>query len=68
MLKYGYKGFLEHKSEHKELIESAKALQQKFLQEGKSVSNEDIRFLEHWLIGHILGADMDLGSYLGEVM
>jgi hemerythrin-like metal-binding protein len=68
MLKYGYEGFAEHKSEHLELIESARELQQKLLQEGKSVSSEDIEFLEHWLIGHILGTDMDLGSYLGEVM
>ncbi|MDX2503699.1 MAG: bacteriohemerythrin [Gammaproteobacteria bacterium] len=68
MLKYGYEGFEEHKTEHQELIESARALQQKLLQENKSVSSEDIEFLEHWLTGHILGADMDLGSYLGEVM
>jgi hemerythrin-like metal-binding protein len=68
MLKYGYEGFAEHKSEHQELIESAKELQQKLLQEGKQVSSEDIEFLEHWLIGHILGTDMDLGSYLGEMM
>ena len=68
MLKYGYDGFVEHKTEHQALIESAKALQQKLLQEDKPVSSEDIEFLEHWLIGHILGADMELGSYLGEVM
>ncbi len=68
MLKYGYEGFEEHKTEHQELIEGARALQQKLLQENKPVSSEDIEFLEHWLTGHILGADMDLGSYLGEVM
>lgn len=68
MLKYGYEGFEEHKTEHQELIESARELQQKLLQEGKPVSNDDIEFLERWLIGHILGTDMDLGSYLGEVM
>lgn len=68
MLKYAYEGMEEHKAEHQQLIESAKALQQKFLQEGQSVSTEDIEFLEHWLTGHILGTDMDLGSYLGEVM
>ncbi len=68
MLKYGYEGLVEHRSEHRELIESAKALQQKYLHEGKQVSSEDIKFLEHWLTGHILGADMDLGSYLGKVM
>ena len=68
MLKYGYEGLLDHKSEHDELIGSAKALQQKLLQGGKTVSGEDIEFLEHWLTGHILGADMDLGSYLCEAM
>ena len=68
MLKYGYEGLLDHKSEHDELIGSAKALQQKLLQGGKTVSGEDIEFLEHWLTGHILGSDMDLGSYLCEVM
>lgn len=68
MLKYAYDGFEAHKTEHQELIESARALQLKFLQEGKPVSSEDIEFLEQWLTGHILGADMDLGSYLGELM
>jgi hemerythrin len=68
MLKYGYEGFMEHKSEHEELIASAKALQQKLLDEGKLVLSEDIQFLENWLTGHILGTDMDMGSYLCEVM
>ena len=68
MIKYGYDGFLEHKTEHQELIDSAKALQQKFLQKGKLASSEDIEFLEHWLTGHILVADMKLGAYLVEVM
>jgi hemerythrin-like metal-binding protein len=68
MLKYGYEGFVDHKSEHDELVASAKALQQKLLQEGKPIASEDIEFLEHWLTGHIFGADMDLGAYLCEVM
>jgi len=68
MLKYDYDGLEEHKKEHQQLIESAKELQQKFLQESKSISSEDIEFLEHWLTGHILGTDMDMGSYLCEVM
>ena len=68
MLKYGYEGYEEHKTEHQELIDSAKALQQKLLQTGKPISSEDIEFLEYWLTGHILGADMDLGAYLGEEM
>ena len=68
MLKYGYAGFAEHKAEHQELIESAKTLQQKFLQENKPISSEDIEFLEHWLTGHILTADMKLGTFLCMVM
>ena len=68
MLKYGYGGTAEHKAEHQDLIESAKALQQKYLQGGKHLSSEDIDYLEHWLTGHILSADKDLGAYLAEVM
>ena len=68
MLKYGYDGFLEHKTEHQELIDSVKVLQQKFLKEAKQLSNEDIEYLETWLTEHILVADMQLGSYLVAVM
>jgi len=68
MLKYGYEGLLEHKAEHDELIASATALQQKLLHESKPVLTDDIEFLEHWLTGHILGLDMDLGAYLCEAM
>jgi len=68
MLKYGYEGLQEHKSEHDELIASATALQQKLLDESKPVVGDDIEFLEHWLTGHILGLDMDLGAYLSEEM
>ena len=64
MLKYAYSGIAEHKKEHAELIDSAKQLQQ----EGKLISTENIEFLEHWLTGHILGTDMELGSFLGETM
>ncbi|WP_456405957.1 bacteriohemerythrin [Thiolapillus sp.] len=68
MLKYAYDGLAEHKQEHQELIRSIKALQQQLLNEGKTVSLDDLEFLEHWLTGHILGTDMDLGAYLGEAM
>ncbi|MCW9015115.1 MAG: bacteriohemerythrin [Gammaproteobacteria bacterium] len=68
MLKYAYEDFAEHKAEHQKLIEGAREVQQKFLQAGKQISSDEIQFLEKWLTGHILGADMDLGSYLGKVM
>jgi hemerythrin-like metal-binding protein len=68
MLKYGYEGIDVHKTEHQELINSAKKLQQEILQADKLVSDEDIEFLERWLVEHILTADMRLGSYLSKVM
>ena len=68
MLKHAYPGGGEHKAEHEELIASAKALQQKLLHEGRTVVGEDLQFLEHWLTGHILGTDKDLGAYLWERM
>jgi hemerythrin len=68
MLKYRYGGVKEHKAEHEELIASAKALQHKLPDAGKPVVSDDLQFLEHWLTGHILGTDKDLGSYLCDVM
>jgi len=64
MLKYGYAGLAEHKAEHQELIESVQELQQKYLQGGETVSEEDIQFLEQWLTAHIYDEDMKLGNFL----
>ncbi|MCW8827084.1 MAG: bacteriohemerythrin [Gammaproteobacteria bacterium] len=68
MLQHAYDGLEEHKAEHKELIESAGELKKKFLQEGTSLTIEDIDYLERWLTGHILGTDMAMGAFLCEVM
>ena len=68
MLKHGYEGLAEHKEEHKELVKSAKELQQKILQAGNLVATEDIEFLERWLTEHILTTDMRMGSYLAMEM
>ena len=68
MLKYGYQGIEEHKATHRELIESAKEMQQNLLQAKKSMSDEDIEVLERWLTGHILTDDMRLGAYLSQLI
>ena len=68
MLKYGYNGTEEHKMEHQELVNSARELQQKYIQAGKLDEKEDLQFLEHWLTEHILVADNRLGSFLIQVM
>lgn len=68
MLKYGYQGSEGHKMEHQDLIESALELRERFHKDGRRLSNEEIKYLEHWLTGHIYGADMTLGAYLATVM
>ena len=68
MLMYQYPGAEDHKTEHRELIESAKELQQKFIQTGSLDEKEDLEFIEQWITEHILVADMKMGSYLVEVM
>lgn len=64
MLRYGYQGMAEHKADHAGLIESARELQEKILQSGAHVADQDIVYLERWLTEHILTADMKLGEYL----
>lgn len=61
MLKYAYDDFDAHRSEHEKLIESARKLQN-----GKQITADGIAFLEHWLTGHILSTDMELGAFLGK--
>ena len=68
MLKYGYKETEAHKAEHRELIKSAKALQQKILQADNVIDEKDIEYLERWLTEHIFTDDMRLGDYLSQVM
>ncbi|WP_295879045.1 bacteriohemerythrin [uncultured Thiohalocapsa sp.] len=68
MLKHGYDGLAEHKAEHDELIASAEALQARLRGAGKAVSTDEVEFLERWLMGHIYGADMQMGAYLSQAM
>ena len=68
MMKYGYKGYAEHRLEHQDLIKSVRQLQTDILGKGTLDASADLEFLEHWLTGHILSNDMRLGAYLAEVM
>lgn len=63
MLKYGYEGLGEHRSEHRELIESIRELQGKYL-ETNSLEEEEFDLIEQWLTGHIFSSDMKFGAYL----
>ncbi len=66
MIRHGYPGFEEHRKEHQELIRSIREIHDKRLAEGRQLSPRDVEYLEHWLTGHILGPDMDLGAWLNE--
>lgn len=68
MLKYAYPEAAEHKTEHRELIDSAQQLQREILQAQQPLVDDQIQFLERWLTEHILTADMRLGTYLSEAM
>ncbi len=68
MLKYNYPEHQEHKQEHKELIESARELQDKIQNSENPVSETDVDYLESWLTEHILTFDMRLGAYLCQTM
>lgn len=68
MLKYRYPETGQHKAEHRELIQTAKELQQGILQAGKTMVDEQLEFLERWLTEHILTADGRMGSHLARVM
>lgn len=66
MLKHRYPETETHRKEHRELIMSAKDLQQEILQTDMPVADEHIQFLERWLTEHILTADGRLGAYLAQ--
>ena len=68
MVKYAYQGLAEHRAEHRELIKTARALQEKILQADNKLPEEDMEILERWLTEHILSTDMRLGSFLADVV
>ena len=64
MLKHRYPDTEAHKEEHRDLIQSARELQQELLQTDKPFEDEHLEFLERWLTEHILTTDKKLGGYL----
>ena len=68
MLKHRYAETEEHKAEHRELIQTARELQQGILQAGTTMVDDQVEFLERWLTEHILTADGRLGSHLARLM
>lgn len=63
MLKAGYGDLEEHRQEHLDLMDSVRDLQREILKTGK-LEEQEFEFLEQWLTGHILAADMKFGEFL----
>lgn len=68
MVKYGYPDLDEHRKEHLDLIDAVDELRGRFLAPGRQITDDDIEYLEHWLVGHILTMDMKLGDFLVDAM
>ncbi len=66
MLRHGYPEQEAHSKEHRELVNALRALHRERLQQGRPLAEADVEHLEHWLTGHILGSDMELGAWLAE--
>ena len=63
MMLSGYDGLEEHRQEHLDLMDSVCDLQREILKTGK-LEEQEFEFLEQWLTGHILAADMKFGEFL----
>ena len=61
---HSYPGFEAHKAEHERLSAQVKRLQGE-ARNGKSVvTMEVMRFLQHWLVDHIVGVDKQYSAHL----
>jgi hemerythrin len=62
--KFGYPEFQQHKKQHDDLAQKAKALKESFEQGKQTISIEVLNFLKDWLSGHIVGSDKKYGRFL----
>jgi hemerythrin-like metal-binding protein len=64
MKNHNYPVFLEHEQEHKKLVSSVLDFDRKFKKGEITVSMELFKFLNNWLVEHILGVDKKMGVFL----
>jgi len=63
MLAQGFNGYEEHKREHLDLTASLKDFRRRFNPAANGCSIQLMKFLESWLIDHIIGTDMKYKSF-----
>jgi hemerythrin len=64
MKEYGYPRLAHQHELHEELYSSIFALNERLSSETARVDADTLRFLRHWLLGHILKEDMDIGDFM----
>jgi len=60
----GYARLARHRELHEGLYSSVFALHEELSANAANVNAKTLRFLRHWIIGHILEEDMDIGDFL----
>ena len=64
MRRYHYPGSEEHIQQHADLIKGLDTLVYEFEAIPNAVTADTLEFLKHWLIDHVKGSDMKLGTFL----
>jgi hemerythrin-like metal-binding protein len=64
MLEHDYPDSTAHKLQHKELVDTALALQAKLKSGNAHLTMETMHFLQDWLQHHILGSDKKFADFL----
>lgn len=60
MEKCGFPNLVAHKMEHRGFIKKTGSLNFNAMERNETVPEDILKFLEHWLISHILEGDMEL--------
>lgn len=64
MRSIGYPGLVRQQDLHEKLFSSIFTLNEKLSQSAAEVDSETLRFLKHWLVGHIVKEDMEIGDFM----
>ena len=59
-----YPGLARQQALHEKLFSSIFTLNEKLSQSAAEVDSETLRFLKHWLVGHIVKEDMEIGDFM----
>ena len=65
MVRYGYPGIDKHRVQHRNLELLVHAIYNVFIKDPDSIDPQKLmKFLNHWLVDHIIRVDMDYAKYI----